>query len=303
MVAARWVRLGWLVPLALVAALALLAGPDSTADEAKPIQIALPNSLFRDTSKGMIDAVLPVFDRLMANQTGMKGKIIILSGGDEIGAQLADNKVQLAVFHGYEFAWAQAKHPNLRPLVVAVKKDPTLSAEIVVAADSKVEKLGDLQGQTVAVPRGTPEHCRLFLARRIRGIGHRQEKFIQSTKPTDVGAALDDVANGKAKATVVDSVAWDNYQWLNPGRARKLRSLLKSESFPTGVVAYKDGGISDADLKKFKDGLTTAHQRAEGLQLMMLLKLTRFDGVPPNYQQSLADIAKAYPPPISGDEP
>jgi ABC-type phosphate/phosphonate transport system substrate-binding protein len=275
-----------------------------TADEGAPIQIAMPSSLFRDFPKVTVDALMPTFNKLMESQTGLKGKIITLSGADEIGQQLSDNKVQLAVFHGYEFAWAQTKHPNLRPLVVAIKKDSTLTAQIVVAADSKIEKLGDLQGERVAVPRGTPEHCRLFLARRIRGIGHRQEKFFsQSTTPAHVAAALDDVASGKVKVTVVDSVAWDNYQWMNPGRAGKLRTLLRSESFPTGVVAYNEGGLPKADLKKFKDGLTTAHQNDKGLQIMMLLKLSRFESVPPNYQQSLVDIAKAYPPPINGDEP
>ena len=54
--------------------------------------------------------------------------------------------------------------------------------------------------------------------------------------------------------------------------------------------------------KKFKDGLTTAHKNDKGLQLMMLWKMKRFDSVPPEYPQTLADIAKAYPPPI-GDEP
>lgn len=303
MSAARWVRLGWLIPLALVV-VATLPDRQMTADEGAPIQIAMPGSLFRAAPKSLLDSVMPVVNTLMERQTGMKGKIVVLNSADEVGTQLADNKVQLAVFHGYEFAWAQAKHANLKPLVVAIKQGPKLTAQIVVAADSKIDKLDDLQGQAVAVPRETPEHCRLFLARRIRGIGHRQEKFFsQSTSPQKIDAALDDVANGKVKATVVDSVAWENYNWMNPGRARKLRTLLKSESFPAGVIAYKDGGLTDANLKKFKDGLTTAHQRPEGLQLMMLMKLTKFEGVPPDYQQTLADIAKAYPPPINGDEP
>jgi ABC-type phosphate/phosphonate transport system substrate-binding protein len=247
---------------------------------------------------------MPTFNKLMEKQTGVRGEIVMLKGADEVGQELSDHKVQLAVFHGYEFAWAQAKHPNLRPLVVAIKQNSKLSAQVVVASDTKIDKLDDLRGQPVAIPRGTPEHCRLFLSRRTRAIGQRQEKFFgKFTTPVHVAAALDDVASGKVKATVVDSVAWENYQWMNPGRARKLRSLMKSENFPTGVIAYSDGGMPVADLQKFKEGLTTAHKRPEGLQLMMLWKMNRFESVPPDYQQTLADIAKAYPPPNNGDEP
>ena len=101
---------------------------------------------------------------------------------------------------------------------------------------------------------------------------------------------------------MVDSVAWENYQWMNPAKAAKLKLLMQSEAFPTGVIAYREGSMPEAELKKFRDGLTTAHQRPEGMQLMMLWKMKGFDVVPADYQQTLAEIAKAYPPPI-GEEP
>jgi ABC-type phosphate/phosphonate transport system substrate-binding protein len=290
--------------VALTFALAAIPERQVHAEDGVPIKIALPNSLFRDFPKVTVSALMPTFNKLMEKQTGVRGQIVMLNGADEVGQELSDRKVQLAVFHGYEFAWAQAKHPNLKPLVVAIKQNSKLTAQVVVASDTKIDKLDDLRGQPVAIPRGTPEHCRLFLSRRTRAIGQRQEKFFgKFTTPAHVAAALDDVASGKVKATVVDSVAWENYQWMNPGRARKLRSLLKSENFPTGVIAYSDGGMPPADLQKFKEGLTSAHKRPEGLQLMMLWKMNRFESVPPDYQQTLADIAKAYPPPINGDEP
>ena len=95
-----------------------------------------------------------------------------------MGQELADNKLQLAVFHGFEFAWEQNKHPDLKPLVIVVKGQNTkLMAQVIVAKDSQYQKLDDLKGQPVAIPKGTPEHARLFLARRTRNIGHRQEKF------------------------------------------------------------------------------------------------------------------------------
>ncbi len=302
--AVRW----WLLSGVTLVGFALLAGLPARNAEAQvppaPVQIGLPQNLFRDFPKVTIEALMPTFTKLVESQTGMKGKVMLLSGPDEVGKNLADNKIQLAVFHGFEFAWEQNKHPEFKPLVIVVKgQNAKLMAQVIVASDSGIQKLEDLKGQPVAIPRGTPEHARLFLSRRTRSIGHRQEKFFGAfSTPPHVAAALDDVAAGKVKATVVDSVAWDNYEWMNPQKAAKLKPLMQSEPFPTGVIAYKEGGLPEADLKRYRDGLTHAHEKSDGMQLMMLWKMKRFDVAPADFQQSLADIARAYPPPI-GDEP
>jgi ABC-type phosphate/phosphonate transport system substrate-binding protein len=299
MFASRWTRLRWAVLVVVLAPAATVA----IADENAPVKIGVPANLFRDIPKITIDALMPTFTRLMEAQTGVRGQIVLLKNGGEVAKQLEDNRIQFAVFHGFEFAWAQTKHKDLRPLVVAISnQSPNLTAQVVVASDSSFAKLDDLQGHKVAIPRGTREHCRLFLSRRLNGIGHRQEKFFGGeTTPPNVAAALDDVMSGKVQATVVEGAAWDNYKWLNPGKANRLKSLMKSETFPTGVIAYKHGNVPDANLTKFRDGLTSAHQKPEGLQLIMLWKLNRFDVVPADYHQLLADIVRAYPPPI-GDE-
>jgi ABC-type phosphate/phosphonate transport system substrate-binding protein len=291
-----------MIPLSFVV-VAVVPRPKAAAQEkAAPIRIGLPSNLFRDVPKPLIQGLLPTFGRLMESQTGMKGEPIMLAGAEEVTQQLLDNRVHFGVYHGFEYAWAQSKHNELKPLVVAIGQSPKLQAQLIVAKDSKIEKLEDLKDQKVAIPHGTREHVRLFLSRRTRGIGHRQEKFFKEiTNPQHVAAALDDVATGKVQATVVDSVAWEDYKFVNPGRAARLRPLMKSETFPTGVIVYKEGGLGEQDLNKFKSGLTTAHQRAEGLQLMMLWKMSRFDVVPADYQQMLTEIVRAYPP--IGDEP
>jgi ABC-type phosphate/phosphonate transport system substrate-binding protein len=302
--AARWWLLSGLSVLGLVMLASLPARTVRAEEPPQTVLIGLPQNLFRDFPKVTVEALMPTFTRLMESQTGMKGKVVLMNGPDEVGKNLADNKIQLAVFHGFEFAWELNKHSDFKPLVIVVKGQNTkLTAQVIVSKDSNIEKLEDLKGLPLAIPRGTPEHARLFLSRRTRSIGHRQEKFFgQTSNPPHVGAALDDVASGKAKVTVVDSVAWENYQWANPGKAEKLKALISSEPFPTGVIAYREGGLPEADLKRFREGLTHAHERSEGMQLMMLWKMKRFDIAPADFQQSLADIAKAYPPPI-GEEP
>lgn len=296
-------RLRWAV-LVLLLIPAFLPAPEAAADDSPPVKIGLPANLFRDIPKFTIDALMPTFTKLMESQTGIRGQIVMLKNGEEVSKQLNDNTIQYAVFHGFEFAWAQHKHKELKPLVIAIaNQSPKLTAQVLVASDSSFAKLDDLKGQKLAIPRGTREHCRLFLSRRLHGIGHHQDKFFSSeTTPVNIATALEDVMAGKVQATVVDGAAWENFKWLNPAKASKLRSLIQSEFFPTGVIAYKEGNVAEKDLKKFRDGLTSAHQRPEGLQLMMLWKMNRFDVVPADYPQLLADTVRAYPPPI-GDEP
>ncbi len=302
MLATRWWHLGLLVVLG-AGLIACLPAKPSAAEEPRNCQIGLPQSLFKEVPKGLGDFLLPKIGGMMQSQIGMSGGIRMLSGGDEVGHELENGKVQLGVFHGFEFAWAQLKNPDLRPLVIAVKQDQKLTAQVIVANSSTVEKLEDLKDQSIAIPHGTPEHAKLFISRRTQRIGHRMEKFFnQRTTPDSVTHAFDDVIAGRVKAVVVDGAAWESYKYMNPGRAAKLRPVIKSEDFPAGVIAYKQGGLSESEVKRARDGLTTAHEREQGMQLMMLLKMRRFDVVPADYQQTCTNIAKAYPPPI-GDEP
>src|SRR5712691_4744028 len=181
----KWSRLRWAV-LVVFLIPAFLPAPDAAADENAPVKIGLPANLFRDIPKVTIDALMPTFTRLMEVQTGVRGQIVMLKSADEVGKQLNDNKIQFAVFHGYEFAWAQIKHKDLKPLVIAMSSQSSkLTAQVVVASDSSYKLLDDLKGQNVAIPRGTREHCRLFLSRRLHGIGHKQDKFFaaETTPP------------------------------------------------------------------------------------------------------------------------
>src|SRR5258708_14699215 len=169
----RWNRLRW-AGLVVFLIPALLPAPDAVADENAPVKIGLPATLFRDIPKITIDALMPTFTKLMEAQTGVRGQIVLLKGGNDVAQQLHDNRIQFAVLHGFEFAWAQTKYKDLKPLVIAVSnQSPSLTAQVVVASDSSYAKLEELKGQKVALPRGTREHCLLFLPLRLHSIIYR----------------------------------------------------------------------------------------------------------------------------------
>jgi ABC-type phosphate/phosphonate transport system substrate-binding protein len=112
---------------------------------------------------------------------------------------------------------------------------------------------------------------------------------------------LHDVAdNTDVQATVVDGAAIQCFTERNPGRAKRVKIIATSEVFPESVVAFRQGLIDGDVVRRFRDGMNTAHATPLGKQLMSLLAMSGFQPIPPGYTQQLVNIAKAYPPPDPG---
>jgi ABC-type phosphate/phosphonate transport system substrate-binding protein len=282
--------------LALSSALARPGG----AEEARvtSVRIGLVGTLFRDTPEPLVQVMVKPFKSLMESQTGVTGQVVVGGDAESLGQQLKDDKVQFGVFHGFEFAWARLKNPALKPLLIAVNQHRSLQALLVVRQDSKATCLGDLHGQTLAVPRLSREHCRLFLERRCCKSGDTPgQSFKSITLAADAEDALDAVVDGTAQVAVVDEVEMDAFQKLKSGRGAKLKPLLVSERFPCAVVAYSPGRLPEGQLKEFRDGMIASKNSRRGKELLAMCRVTGFEAVPADYEQALADIVKAYPPP------
>ena len=116
--------------------------------------------------------------------------------------------------------------------------------------------------------------------------------------PPTVEDALDDVVDNVVQAAVVDGVSLNCYKQRKPSRCEQLKVVERSEIFPAAVVAYHPGILDQATLERFRQGMINANKGALGRQFMTLWKLTAFEPVPPDYEQTLADILKAYPQPL-----
>jgi ABC-type phosphate/phosphonate transport system substrate-binding protein len=292
---------------ALAAAMAVLVhlSPAGAQQEAAPnaIRIGLVSTLFRDTPESLIQLITRPLKSLMESQTGMTGTLA--AGGDarNLARQLQEDKFQLAVFHGVEFAWIRQKYPDLRPLVVAIRDGRPMYAFLVVPSESKATCLADLKGQSLALSRQCREHCRLFLERRCQACGKSYlEFFPKITTPTDSEDSLDDVVDGVVQAALVDGAALERFKRVKADRYAKLKTIVQSEPFPPAVLAYKPGVLSEDALTRFRNGLVTAHQNAKGKQLLNMCRITCFEPVPDDYEQMLLSIAKAYPPPPAEPE-
>src|SRR5581483_4119811 len=104
--------------LGVLLALGSGAAAAERSRQTEVLRIGLIGTLFRDVPETAVMAMMQPFATLMESQTGLTGQLIPAGDADDLGQQLANDKVQLGVFHGVEFAWARQKYPDLKPLVI-----------------------------------------------------------------------------------------------------------------------------------------------------------------------------------------
>ncbi len=286
--------------LAALVVAAGLAGvvPARPADgeelKAETVRIGLTGTLFRDTPDSLVQTMMRPFKSLMEAQTGLSGELVPGIKSDDLGPRLKDDKLQLAVFQGFEFAWARQSLPQLRPLMIAVNHQKYLRAYVVVRDESAAAGMADLKGAAIAVPRRTREHCHLFLERRCQADGKAPKEFFAKVlTPTSPEEAIDAVVNGQVGAALADGCILDWYEKHKPARFARLKVVEKSEVFPATVVAYYANAIDDATLRRFREGMLSAKDNPRGVALMTLCQMTSFEPVPEDYDKLLTDIAKA----------
>jgi ABC-type phosphate/phosphonate transport system substrate-binding protein len=287
--------------LALALALGMFGLPVATANKneaGRTVRIGLVHTLFRDVPPAMVDFSMKPLASLIQTQTGLTGKAAVAGDALKLAGLLHEGKVQLGVFHGVEFAWAQEKYPDLKPLVICVNRQRHLKAHLVIRHDSEVKCFKDLKGKPVALPRRSREHCHLFLERECRACGaDPKDLFSEVVTHPDVETALDEVVSGKVAAAVVDGVSLESYEVLKPGCYSALKLACDSDVFPAAVIAYRAGQLDAPTLARFRDGLLRAHRSTRSRELMYMWRLTAFEAVPADYQQILNAIRKAYPTP------
>lgn len=282
------------VLLAVLLSAGLCLSARGKADQ--PLRIGVVQSLFRYATEAEAKASMGRFEAFMMNRTGLGGEFRKIEDPFELAEQVEKEKLHLGTFHGIEFAWVKQRYPKLTPLVVAVNQSHQLRAHVLVAKDSPIKDFAGLKGKTLSFPKGTREHCRIFIEGLCVKQGDGLDKFFaEVARPDNMEDALDDAVDGMVQAVLVDNVGLENYQQRKAARFAKLKEIEKSEIFPAGTVAYHEGNVDEETLDKVKKALLTANDSAEGKQILFNWKLTAFERVPRDYGKLVEDIAKAYP--------
>lgn len=282
----------WSAMTMLVVALGL-ARP-AAAQPPRVLQLGVLSGMFRDIPPPLVQAAAAPFGEVLKKQTGLDGAINLIADYEQQATQLQAKKLDIGVFHGYEWAWVKDRYPDLIPLAVSV---PTrkFQAALVVSAGSKAQVPADLKGK-VAVPLGSKAHCYLYVERLAATL---PAGTCVPTHMPENGAeeVLDLVIDGKEQAAVVDVASLVALQNNRPGRANKLRVLTESDPFPYTTVVYRKDAISPEMAGKIKSGLLNTKNESSGRAFLFLWKLKGFEDVPAGHDAELRAVAAKYPAP------
>jgi ABC-type phosphate/phosphonate transport system substrate-binding protein len=265
----------------------------ATARPAGAIRLGVLNGMFRDVPPPLIHAAATPLRDLFKRYTGLDGEVEVVEDHEALAREMQAKKLQLGVFHGFEWAWVKDQHPDLVPLAVTVPPRRP-QAVLVVKSDSKAATPADLKGSVVAVPLGTKAHCHLFLERLAETLpaGNCVANPMPQCGSDDV---MDLVADGKAPAALLDAAALSAYQNNRPGRGALLRVLAQSDPFPPTVIVYRKDAIGEDVAAKIKSGLIRTKSEPSGKAFLFLWKLKGFEEPPAGYDAELRAVAAKYP--------
>jgi ABC-type phosphate/phosphonate transport system substrate-binding protein len=267
--------------------------PIPAGDEpVKPIELGVVKSLAHDQAKALESSL----GSFLKNETGMECRARVAGDALQLGKLMKENKYQLGFFHGIEFAWAQKKYPDLRPLVMVVSKYREWHALVVVKKKSAAS-FAMLKGKELVLPERNKPHCRLFLDKLCGQSGGSEAFFGRISHTDSIADALDNVFLNKAQATIVDDLGWEYYKDLKPGCHARLQVLEKSELFPAGLIAFRQGGIDKATCERCRERLLRSGKTVRSRESMTLLGITAFEPVPGGFDRSLTKILELYPEP------
>lgn len=270
--------------------------PGNPPAQPQEVRIGFPEPMFRDVPANLIQIAAKPFQEMLQKIAGINGSMDVVPDYKVLANRLASGQIDIAVFHGFEYAWVKDL-PGIEPIAVTVPNCGKVQACLVVHANSKATHPKDLKGACVVVPKGCKAHCQMFLDRTQESIppGCCCPADLIGLTPAE---ALDAVVEGRAPAALVDISAILAYQSNTPGLSRQLKVLCQSELLPSAVVVYRKGALTDKQVKAIRDGLLTCTKSAEGKIFAMFWNLKGFGEVSAAYKEALEACLKAYPPPV-----
>jgi ABC-type phosphate/phosphonate transport system substrate-binding protein len=217
----------------LPVAVGVIPGPSVRAAEPAPLRLGMPESMFSGLPPAVVQVGAQPFKDMFEKQTGLKGEVSVTKDYAETTAQLRSGKLDVAVYHGFEYAWVR-EHDDLIPLMIAVPGNK-IQACLVVNVECKATGPKELKGACVAVPKGTKAHCHLYLDR-LKANLPADSCCTAKLEGNTIEDALDAVAGGRCESALVDVATLAGYQKNKPGVGTQLKILDQSLAFPPGVT-------------------------------------------------------------------
>jgi ABC-type phosphate/phosphonate transport system substrate-binding protein len=298
----NWLRVGFafcslLLLFWLVDSFSVLASAERSATQDQVMHIGTTVNFSQLSGVKEEDARAKLRE-FIKQETNFDNDINSMKNWIELGSKLTAKEMQFGIFQGYEFAWASERFPSLKPLVIAVKVERYPAAYVMAKSDNKATTLAGLKGQSMAIPRASQGFPRFFLERETLGQGAKLSDFFSKvTTPDELEDGLDDIVDGIVDACVVDQAGLEAYERRKPGRFEKLKQVVKSQPFPSHVVAYDDKDTDVTTRDQFRAGLLGAGDKDLGPKVLNLFKLTAFEAPRPDFDKILRDVRAKYPAP------
>jgi len=244
-------------------------------------------------------AGLETLKSFIKDETGLTNEIVRQDNWRELADKMAKGQLHLGVFHGYEFAWAQDKHPDLKPVALAFNVHHYPIACVVVRRDSQAKGFGDLQGQSLDIPDTGDRFLNLFVDHQCKAAGKNAAAFFSKiTSQENFEDALDRVVDGVVQVAVVDQAALEGYERRKPGRFNKLKEVARSQPFPPTVLAHYGTVLDQPTLKRLQDGVLGASRKEKGQTVLTLFGVTGFETAPEDFGKVVAETQKTYEPSV-----
>jgi len=259
------------------------------------LKIGFPEPMFKDVPQVLITSAAKPFQNMIQDKSGLKGSIDIATDYKELAQRITTGKVDIAVFHGFEYAWVK-QFPEIMPLVATVPSCGKVQACLIVHVNSKAKEAKDLKGACVLIPKSGKAHCEMFL-------NHLRETIpVGDCSPAKPGGlcaeeVLGEVAAGNADAALVDVSALLALKNSFPGSFKQLRVLAQSEELPSAVVVYRKGALNATQVTAVRAGLIDCVKTPSGRIFTVFWGLKGFEEVGNAYNEHVERSLKAYPAP------
>jgi ABC-type phosphate/phosphonate transport system substrate-binding protein len=104
------------------------------------LRIGISGGMSEETPGPKEKSALETLKRFIKDETGLENEILRQSDWRELTEKLAKGQLQVGVYEGYEFAWAQANNPELKPLALAVNVEHYAVVFVITQKTSKTKE-------------------------------------------------------------------------------------------------------------------------------------------------------------------
>jgi ABC-type phosphate/phosphonate transport system substrate-binding protein len=275
--------------------------PNPLLKKIPDVKIGLPKPMFKDIPDAMVQIGATPLTQMIQKLASVNGLVELFPDYRALAASLKDGKIDVAIFHGFEYAWVKDT-PGMVPLVVTVPNCGKVQAILVVNVKSKVTEPKELKGACILVPKCSKAHCDMFLDR-IRCELPAGDCCPAKRADLTPDEALCAVARDESEAALVDVASLIALEKYKQAAFKRLRILSQSVPLPPAVVVYRRGALDPEAIIRIRDGLIEAPKTPIGQTFSLLWQLKGFEDVSPTYNKLVEESLKAYPIPVEKPKP